>query len=210
MKTLLSVILGLASYTSVALASAPQSPQQSEIRILVYKGGYLSALGHNHVIYTREARGHVEVNADRLSQTQIRLSFPVTSLVVDDPLIRQEEGADFPGEVSASDIEMTRHNMLTKVFNAKDYPDIHIASNRISGEPSALWLDLDVTINGQTRQILAPVKLNIDDQTLTASGQFVLKQTDFEIEPLSILLGAIEVKNELVVKYRFTTLLAED
>lgn len=178
---------------------------QSEIRILVYKAGYLSALGHNHVIYTRQAKGQVQINEVNLQNSKIHISFPVESLIVDDARIRQQEGEDFSSEVSEMDIQATRHNMLTQVFKAKQYPEIVIELTQVLGVAPDLTLDLNVTLNGLTRQVQAPVMIEKRPHSLIASGKFLLKQSNFDIEPLSILLGAIAVKDDLVVKYRFVT-----
>jgi hypothetical protein len=83
----------------------------SDIRMLLHRAGALFRLGHSHVISVGQIDGTVYVHPD-LEQSSFELEIPVQGLVVDDPLLRPEEGDEFSTEPSERDIVRTRSNML--------------------------------------------------------------------------------------------------
>src|SRR5438046_1429627 len=82
----------------------------SELRLLVYRAGPLSNLGHNHVMVNRELTGIVQIG-DSISASSFSLRVPVDGFVVDESHARQEEGGDFQGDIPREAKEGTRHNM---------------------------------------------------------------------------------------------------
>jgi len=99
---------------------------RSELRILVYKGGPLARLGHNHVMVNRALRGEVKL-AD--SGSGFSLNVPAAGFLVDDAQARREEGADFGSEVSDDAKSGTLRNMLSAaVLDADEFPAITIRS----------------------------------------------------------------------------------
>lgn len=97
---------------------------KSEVRVLVYRGGVMASLGHNHVIASKYLSGKIYVH-DELSKTGFELTIPVNSLMVDDPDLRKQEGVDFSKDIPTETIAGTRRNMLGgKVLDGKHYPVI--------------------------------------------------------------------------------------
>jgi hypothetical protein len=47
-----------------------------------------------------------------------------------------------------------------------------------------------------------PVVAAVNGDRLTASGEFEILQTDFGIKPFSVALGALEVKDRLLVRFK--------
>ena len=52
------------------------------------------------------------------------------------------------------------------------------------------------------KSLTLPIHLEVRDAALTASGKFVLKQTDFGIEPTSAAGGLVKVENEVPITFR--------
>jgi len=71
--------------------------ERSLLQILVYRGGKLAALGHNHVVASRDLTGTV-TRAEPLTGTRFDIRLPVASLTVDEPELRREAGADFQAD----------------------------------------------------------------------------------------------------------------
>ena len=65
--------------------------ENSDIRILVHRAGALSWLGHSHVISVGQLDGRIYVHPEP-KQSRFELIIPVQGLIVDDPLLRREEG----------------------------------------------------------------------------------------------------------------------
>jgi hypothetical protein len=47
-----------------------------------------------------------------------------------------------------------------------------------------------------------PATVTVDGTRLTANGEIELLQTDFGMKPFSIALGALEVKDRLLVRFK--------
>lgn len=177
-------------------------PGESEIRILAYRDGPLAALGHNHVISTTAITGKLWL-ATPVSRSVVDLSFPVTSLEVDIPAQREEEGEDFPGVLDESAIDGTRSNMLgEKVLQADRFPRLQIRSREIRGELPDLRLLVDVSVRGQTTPVEIPVTVTQSGGRVSATGSFSVKQSELGLEPFSVGLGALIVRDQLDLKYR--------
>ena len=55
----------------------------------------------------------------------------------------------------------------------------------------------DLTLHGVTRPLTIAAHLEFGDKTFQATGAFALKQSSFEIKPVSVAGGTIKVKDEL-------------
>jgi polyisoprenoid-binding protein YceI len=179
-------------------------PEQSELRVLVYRDGPLAALGHNHVISSGDLSGRV-ILADRLADSFVELYVPVAGLQVDRPSLRLEEGDDFPGELDQESIAGTRANMLGEgVLDAAQFPQIRMVSRAIAGTLPELAFDMTVEFRGGRYSLQVPAQVTATTAQLSASGQFELRQTDLGMEPFSALLGALSVRDKLLVKFQLT------
>ena len=178
------------------------NPARSELRVLVYRAGALAAFGHNHVLLNRQLRGTIYWHAEP-AQTRFSLQLPVAAFTVDEPAARAEEGDAFASQPDAEAIAGTRANLLgPAVLDAAHYPLITIRSIAIQGPAWQADVTAAITLHGVTRQISVPVAVFKQAASLTASGGFSLKQSDFGIAPFSILGGAIQVQDEIRVRFR--------
>ncbi len=183
----------------------------SLLTILVYRGGALASVGHNHVIASHELGGSVYVPADmRLSRCEIHV--PVATLSVDEASLRaQQSGADFPPDVSESAKEGTRHNMLgDALLDAADFPEIVLRGYGGGAAPGAapasaagtLLAQVQVTVRGRQRSFAVPVRYELAAGTLTLSGATSLRQSELGLTPFSAMLGALQVQDEMQVAFR--------
>lgn len=181
-------------------------PASSQLAILVYRGGKLSRLGHNHVMTSQDVTGRVWVHPE-FSRSGFELSFPVAKLVVDDADARRAAGGDFPPDIPQSDKDGTRKNMLKpEVLDGDNYPEVKLRAAKIGGTLEAPQLTAHITIKDASRDVEVPVKIAVADAKLRASGEFDVLQTDFGIKPYSVALGALEVQDRLHIKF---TVIAE-
>lgn len=173
-------------------------PERSALIVYVYRGGRLARLGHDHVISSRDLRGHVWLAEDS-SQSRADLYLPVAGMTIDDAELRAEAG--FDTQPSEKDIEGTRTNMLGKVLDPAAYPYVRLRAGIAMGEPPRVLLDIDLTWQGVTRRITVPTDLTIEGDTLRASGEFEVWQSAFGIEPFSVLGGALRVQDRLDIRF---------
>lgn len=176
-------------------------PQASELHIFVYRGGTFARLGHNHVMTSKSVAGRVWLRP-QFPASAFELSFPVADLIVDDAEARRAAGSDFPPEIAAADKEGTRKNMLRKeVLDGETYPQVTVQSVALAGSLQAPKITARITIKDASRDVVVPASIVVNGERLTASGEFEILQTDFGIKPFSIAMGALEVKDNLRVRF---------
>ena len=177
------------------------SPEATTLHILVYRGGTMATLGHNHVISSRSVNGFIwRHEQPYLSGFDIAL--PVNDLIVDDNDARGAEGSEFPLNVPESARQGTRHNMLSEaLLDGETYPVIRLQSANVSGDTDAPHIVVHVTIKNQIHLYTLPVTVKLESTTLHVRGEFSIRQTDFGIKPYSVAMGALQVLDELKVKF---------
>jgi polyisoprenoid-binding protein YceI len=182
------------------------SPEQSMLHILVYRGGAMANLGHNHVISSKRVAGYVWLH-DELSHSGFNLTQSVNDLVVDDPQTRNDEGADFQTTVTDSARAGTRVNMLKpEQLDGEHFPLLRLHSLTVTGERAQPLVQVRITIKDQSRDMAVPVQLSIDSQALRVRGQFQIKLTEFGITPYSVAMGALKVEDELTIKFELVAI----
>ncbi|MFQ5983694.1 MAG: hypothetical protein ACE5KS_10015, partial [Woeseiaceae bacterium] len=123
-------MLGCITVLAIAPANAVEYPdpgifevagRESEVRVLVYRGGLLGGFGHNHVISTSEISGRIEILAQP-EAASVELTIPVEGLEVDVDRLRREEGRPFRKDVPEKDKLGTRDNMLgSKLLDSANF-----------------------------------------------------------------------------------------
>ena len=190
---------------------------ESLLTIRVYRGGTLASAGHNHVIASHALTGTIYVPAD-VMRTSFEAHIPVASFTVDEAALRaQEHSADFPPEVPDAAREGTRRNMLGEaLLDSERNPQIVLRSVRLeaAGQPAAVTCSqaggevravlarVQTTVRGQVRTISVPVCYRLAAGTVIVSGEAPLRQSDIGLTPFSALLGALQVQDEMQVRFR--------
>jgi polyisoprenoid-binding protein YceI len=168
-------------------------PARSKALIDVGKGGAFSFAGHTHEVEAPLTNGVVHFDPDNVSKSDLRLEFNATAMKVTGK-------GEPPGDVP----KVTEAMLGVQVLDVKKYPSITFESTAVSGRGSASALDLmitgNLTIRGTTRPVRAAASAKIDGDTLTATGKFAIKQTEFGIKPISVG-GAVKVKDELAITF---------
>jgi polyisoprenoid-binding protein YceI len=179
-------------------------PQESLLTILVFRGGTLASAGHNHVIASHSLSGTIYLPQD-LAGVSFEAHVPLLDLSVDEAALRAgEENRDFPPDVPDTAREGTRRNMLgAALLDAADYPQITLRA--LSVAPAAdgtLQVRVQAEVRGQQHSLLVPVRYQRSDSTVIAAGEFPLKQTTLGLTPFSAMLGALQVQDEMRVRFR--------
>jgi hypothetical protein len=177
---------------------------QSELRLLVYRAGPMARLGHNHVIVNRAVGGWVDAAA-RPESASFSLYVPVADFVVDDARARSEEGEDFSAEVPEEAKSGTRRNMLSAaVLDAERFPVITLTSVGITQVPEGnLTATLTIGVAGHESTLAVPFTLETSPDRISAAGSVVLRQSDLGLTPLRVMLGALQVQDDITVRFRF-------
>ena len=175
--------------------------EESLLQILVYRGGAMARLGHNHVIDSHQLAGAVFVTDD-LTQTRFDIQIPVNELTIDEPAMRELAGADFPPGVPETARDGTRKNMLSEaLLDGATYPAIRLRATDVVAAGEAFDVGVEITIKDQVRNVRVPVTIRRQDGALIASGEFPLKQSELGLKPFSIGLGALVVLDDMRIHF---------
>jgi len=173
----------------------------SDVHILAYRAGAMARLGHNHVISSKDVGGTLFLQED-LKRSHVALTLPVASLVVDDAKSRSTEGEDFSAEVPQDARDGTRRNLLRpEVLDGDRFAKIALQSVAVAGTRARPELTMRITIKDVSRDVPLTATLQERDGAITVSGEFAIKQTDFGITPFSVALGALQVQDQLKIKF---------
>jgi YceI-like domain len=186
-------------------------PGASLLVILVYRAGALASAGHNHVIASHELTGTLYVPPD-VTRGSFELHVPVTTLTVDEAALRaQQSGADFPPDVSEGAKQGTRRNMLgASLLDAEHNPEIVLrgvgiapaaAPQGAAAATRAVVARVESTVRAQQHILSVPVCFRLGDGVLSATGEFPLRQSELGLTPFSAMLGALQVQDEMRVRF---------
>jgi polyisoprenoid-binding protein YceI len=186
--------------------AAPGAPGEawkvagSHLAVRVYRDGPMQKLGHNHLITSDKVDGEILLR-EPVSASSFTLRVPLESLVVDDEAARTAAGGDFAAPVPAQDAEGTRHNMLgEKLLDAAQHPVMTLASESISGEPGHYEARVRVSLAGSEHVVTAPFTVTIEGDGLTAHASFHLMHADLGLQPFTVALGVLKVRDDFEVE----------
>ena len=174
-------------------------PSTGSLRVLLYKDGPLSALGHDHVLEAPAFSGQIELSS---GSAQLMLSIDASKLMIDSGPARGAEGL---GELKDSDLAKIDAGMRgPKGLDAARFPKITFRSDTIEPVPGDdhLW---EVTgrfeLHGATQTIDFPVQVSDGPGGRWFTGYVRLRQTDFGLKPFSVFAGAVRLKDEFLVRF---------
>jgi polyisoprenoid-binding protein YceI len=175
--------------------------EESLLQILVYRGGPMARLGHNHVVASKHLQGTVQLSED-LTRSRFDLRFPVNQLTVDEPAMRELAGADFPPGVPQSAREGTRKNLLSDaLLDGAAHPEIRLRAVDVAlGTDGGYDVGVEVTLKGRAHIVRVPMKITRSDGELRASGEFKLKQSELGLKPFSVAMGTLVVLDEMTIR----------
>lgn len=175
---------------------------RSLITVTVRRGGAFARMGHDHVVASRSIEGFVAPDAGRAD-----FRFRLDQMTVDETDLRTRAGLTTQPDLDA--IAGTRTNMLTRVLEAERYPLVELhaerpapADGKDGKDGDHHTLRLTVTLHGVARTLEVPTTIERSAAGLTASGAFILNQSDFGITPMSVLGGAMTVLDPMELAFR--------
>lgn len=193
---LLAAALGSVGWAAAAEQGYTVTAEGSSVRIHVGKTGLFGFAGHVHEIAAR-VEGTVVSDPADLARSSVSLTFDAKGIEV-------VAGPDEP----AKDVPEVQAKMAgPDVLDAARFPTITFTSRSVTGKETArgVWdveVTGDLTLHGVSRSFTLPLRVEVKDGTLTATGKTVLRQSDFGMKPVSAGGGTVKVKNEIGMDYR--------
>ena len=168
--------------------------------VRAFSSALLGAFGHDPAIGIHDFHGDVEFDPDAVANARLRMSVAPHSLQVLD-------------DISESDRAEIERRMYYEVLEVNRFPEIAYSCSRVSansGGSGRYWVALngDLSLHGVKRNHLVSVRLLLSGENLRASGEFVLRQKDYEIRPTTMAGGVVSIKDEL--KFSFDVVARKD
>jgi polyisoprenoid-binding protein YceI len=164
-------------------------PGVSRLTIRVSAGGMLSGLGHSPTFAARDYTGEIRFDPDASGEASVQLIIKAGSLALVD-------------EVSEKDRREIERTMHQEVLGSSAHPEIVYRGSDVSVSPSgngwyAVRISGTLTLRGGTRPQPVSARVAVTGDTLRASGEFTLRQSDYGIRPYTGAGGLLKVKDEL-------------
>jgi polyisoprenoid-binding protein YceI len=100
--------------------------------------------------------------------------------------------------MNATDQATIQKHMEELTLETNKYPEISFESSRVEPSGADQWkVQGNLSLHGVTR----PVSVEVKRSGGAYIGHAMLKQTDFEIKPISIGGGMIKIKNEIEIDF---------
>ncbi len=164
--------------------------QGSKFFVQAFSTGLLSAFAHNPKIAIRDFQGEASFvpNAGSLDGARVSVRIQADSLEADD-------------DISDKDRHEINYRMHTEVLEVDRYPEIVYECSRVkaSGSGDRYWASLngELTLHGVTHTMPLSARVVVEDESLRATGEFTVRQSEYGINLISAAGGTIRVKEEL-------------
>ncbi len=182
----------LAGCGNVPLVTAPVVESANVLRVLVYRGGTAARLGHNHALHAADLR------VDWPAAGPV-LRFRLDALAVDPPALRARLGDAFASAVDDDARAGTRANLL-KALDAAAHPEVVVRTLQQVGEGGRRAVEAEITLHGVSRRQWFVAEVDGP----RARGEVVVRQSDFGIQPFTVLGGLLAVQDALLVQFELT------
>lgn len=167
---------------------------RSVVTIRVGKAGLFKFAGHEHEVVAGALKGEVRADREHLDRSSVVLTFEASGLRV--------SGKGEPAE----DVPKVQAAMQgPQVLDVERFPEITYHSTAVAGRAAGagvyeLTLGGELTLHGVKASLSVPVRVEMTDERLTATGTLTLRHTAFGLTPISVA-GVVKVKDELAVTF---------
>jgi polyisoprenoid-binding protein YceI len=155
--------------------------------------GLLSMFGHDPLIAVSGFGGNVKFVKDTLESASLLMLVKADSLTV-------------MNKMSEKDRTEMERAMREEVLEAARYPEIvfistHISATRKAEDQYEARIAGNLSLHGVTREQLINAQLTVAKDSLRATGEFGLRQSDYNFKPVTAVGGALKVKDDLTLSF---------
>jgi polyisoprenoid-binding protein YceI len=170
--------------------------ERSRFTVRAIATGLLSALGHSPTIAIPGFEGEALVNPEALEKSSLRVLIQCASLVVAD-------------EMSDKDRQEINRKMQEEVLECDQYPEIVYEGTVVSASKTgegqySVALNGELSLHGVRRSHPVSARVTLAGDTLRAAGEFSVRQSDYQIKPVSTAGGTVKLKDDLRLTFDIT------
>ena len=164
--------------------------------VRAFTTGLLAAFGHNPTIAIPGIEGEIVLNPDAIDESSLRMVVDASSLAATD-------------DISAKDRDEINRRMHAEVLESDSFPQIVYETSRVSASKTAegqYWAAItgELAMHGVTKTQPISARLSVNGTALRATGEFSVRQSDYEIRPVSAVGGTVRLKDELKLSFDIT------
>jgi polyisoprenoid-binding protein YceI len=169
----------------------------STFMVRAFATGLLSSFGHNPTVAIPDFQGEVQFASEALDDASVRLVIRAASLTVTD-------------DISSKDRQEIERRMNDEVLETDGFEEIvyecpKVSSvQKISDGQYAVTLNGELSLHGVTQTQPVSARVTIKGETLRAAGDFSIRQSAYDIRPVSAAGGTVKLKDELKVSFDIT------
>lgn len=160
----------------------------SRFTVRAFSSGMLSMLGHSPTFAIRKFTGEADYDPATPAQASLRLRVRADSLELTD-------------EISAKDRREIESTMNQKVLESATYQEIVFETTAVSAAQNRITMNGNLTLHGVTERQPITAQVALLGDTLRASGEFSILQSDYGIAPVSVAGGTLKLKDELKLAF---------
>lgn len=162
----------------------------AECLLYSFKEGLLARLAHDLKLRVTDLQVTIETNGS--GTPTVQAAFDARSVTV---LCFRRDGQDDPRSIGASDRSQIEKNLHEDVLDSARFPQARFASTAVTQSADGFIVRGTLTLHGRTAELTAPVR-RIGDRYLAT---VTLRPSQFGIKPYSAALGALRVRDEVLV-----------
>jgi polyisoprenoid-binding protein YceI len=166
------------------------SPRAGRLLVKTARTGLGAKAGHDLTIEVTRWQAEAVVNAAGPAASSVSLTAEVDSFEV-------REGTGGVKPLTDADRRDIAATLRDKILHAGRHPTITFISTRVSGTPEALRVEGDLAIAGTTQPVTVQARL----MGGRAVGSASVVQSRWGIKPYSAFLGALKLRDEVVVEF---------
>ena len=169
-------------------------PRKGSFTAQAFATGMLSAFGHSPRIAIREFSGEARFaqSGTSIENAHLQLTVQARSLEVTD-------------DIREKDRQEIHRQMYEEVLETNRFPEITYECSHASasGSGDSYWVALngELTLHGVSRPLAISARVVVSGDSLRASGEFMVSQSDFEIAPVKVAAGALKLKDEVKITF---------
>jgi polyisoprenoid-binding protein YceI len=196
-----AIVAALAPVGSAAPSSGITylvSERDSAVRVHVGKAGLLSFAGHLHEV-AAPVTGSITADPADVGASAVELTFPTARFQV------------VPDHEPTGDAPKVEDVMRgTRVLDVGRFLEVRFRSRGVTGRAladaagGATWdvrVTGDVTLHGVTREVVVPMTVTLNGDTLRANGRSTIGHDQFGLAPVTAGGGAVRVRNEIEIDF---------
>jgi polyisoprenoid-binding protein YceI len=158
--------------------------------------GLLSAFGHDPTISIPDFEGEALVNPNALEESSLHLVIQAAALTV-------------TGDIDDEDRDEMNRRMHAEVLESDGYSEITYECSKLSASQTGegqYWVALngELSMHGVTRSQPVSARVMVNGDTLRATGDFSVRQSDYELKPVSAAGGTVKLKDEIKLSFEIT------